>query len=309
MLNRRAVLLAAKDRDRERLTAIGSNAGGNIGLRVRVEALRAFRRYRDPQAVADAVSGLAVQTAPFVAQSMTAAYLTGIRRSHTTAAQAVGAKSIDELRLAIDGYNAALDFLRKRLDLDTDALSALTDQFGPEASTVTKRFSAAVESKVAQAVRESIAAGEHVGAGMARLRSAFDAAGVTNQKSHAIETLFRTQNSLAYAAGQAHADADPAIDEILWGYEYATAEDDRVRATHAALDGVRMRKNDPRWEGIKPPNGYQCRCDVIQIFHGDAEARTIAPRTKIIDGIRAEPVADEGWDFDPGQLFAAVVAA
>jgi len=301
--------IAARDRDREHLTGIGVTAGGSIGLRVRVAAIRAFRQYRDPQAVADAVRGLVDLTVPIVAQSMSAAYLTGIRRSHTEAARAAGVRSVDELRLDLAPYSSALNFLQGRLDLSNDALASLTRAFGDEAVNVTRNFSAAVEDKVANAVRESIAAGEHVGAGVARMRAAFEAAGVTNQKSYAIETLFRTQNSLAYSAGQSHANSDPAIDEILWGYEYATVEDDRVRANHAALDGVRLPKDDPRWATITPPCGFNCRCTRLEIFHGDAEARTVAPRVKNIDGINAAPVPDEGWDFDPGQLFAAVVQA
>jgi len=52
--------------------------------------------------------------------------------------------------------------------------------------------------------------------------------------------------------------------------QYVTAGDDRVREEHAVLDGVIKRIDDPFWDIYYPPNGYNCRCDVIQL-PGDAQ--------------------------------------
>jgi SPP1 gp7 family putative phage head morphogenesis protein len=52
--------------------------------------------------------------------------------------------------------------------------------------------------------------------------------------------------------------------------QYVTAGDDRVREEHALLDGMIKHINDPFWDVYYPPNGYNCRCDVIQL-PGDAE--------------------------------------
>lgn len=49
---------------------------------------------------------------------------------------------------------------------------------------------------------------------------------------------------------------------------YNTAEDDRVRPAHAALNGVVKRIDDPFWNTYYPPNGWNCRCDVIQTMDG-----------------------------------------
>lgn len=45
-------------------------------------------------------------------------------------------------------------------------------------------------------------------------------------------------------------------------WEYKTIRDDRVRAEHAELDGIILRHDDPLWDEIYPPNGYNCRCAV-----------------------------------------------
>ena len=44
--------------------------------------------------------------------------------------------------------------------------------------------------------------------------------------------------------------------------EYTTAKDDRVRDSHAKLDGVIRPINDKFWDTYYPPNGWRCRCSV-----------------------------------------------
>lgn len=45
---------------------------------------------------------------------------------------------------------------------------------------------------------------------------------------------------------------------------YQTAGDGRVRPTHEALDGITRPVNDNFWNKFYPPNGWNCRCTVIQ---------------------------------------------
>ncbi len=45
---------------------------------------------------------------------------------------------------------------------------------------------------------------------------------------------------------------------------YTTAGDDRVRASHQALDGIKRPVNDDFWKTNYPPNQWGCRCDVRQ---------------------------------------------
>ena len=47
--------------------------------------------------------------------------------------------------------------------------------------------------------------------------------------------------------------------------QYRTAHDDKVRPEHAALDGVTLPMSDPFWETYYPPNGWNCRCSVVQV--------------------------------------------
>lgn len=46
--------------------------------------------------------------------------------------------------------------------------------------------------------------------------------------------------------------------------QYRTANDGKVRPEHAALHGVTLPLSDPFWEEYYPPNGWNCRCTVVQ---------------------------------------------
>jgi len=53
--------------------------------------------------------------------------------------------------------------------------------------------------------------------------------------------------------------------------EYSTAGDGRVRPEHAALDGIVRPVGDSFWNKYYPPNGWNCRCDVIQLEKGEKQ--------------------------------------
>ena len=50
--------------------------------------------------------------------------------------------------------------------------------------------------------------------------------------------------------------------------QYRTAGDDRVRETHAVLDGTTLPMDDPFWDKYLPPLGWNCRCTTVQVRRG-----------------------------------------
>lgn len=50
-----------------------------------------------------------------------------------------------------------------------------------------------------------------------------------------------------------------------YNLQYRTANDDKVRPEHAALNGVTLPPSDPFWGEYYPPNGWNCRCTVVQV--------------------------------------------
>jgi SPP1 gp7 family putative phage head morphogenesis protein len=113
--------------------------------------------------------------------------------------------------------------------------------------------------------------------------------GVTPTNKAYVETLVRTHGQLAWGAAQAKEFEE---DEDLWGYEYVTVGDDRVREDHEKLDGLIRKKDDPIWKTIFPPNGYNCRCQVLAIYEPVRQTPVPAGATDLVD---------PGFRFNPGK--------
>jgi len=76
------------------------------------------------------------------------------------------------------------------------------------------------------------------------------------------KTWLKTEYNLAIAGGQmASKWVDFANGSML---KYSTAGDANVRDSHAALDGITKPKEDKFWAVHYPPNGFNCRCNVIE---------------------------------------------
>lgn len=54
-----------------------------------------------------------------------------------------------------------------------------------------------------------------------------------------------------------------------YNLQYRTAGDERVREAHLALDGVTLPPSDKFWDRYMPPNGWNCRCTVVQVLRED----------------------------------------
>jgi len=84
--------------------------------------------------------------------------------------------------------------------------------------------------------------------------------------------------------------------DIYPNLEYRAVMDQRTRPEHAILNGIIRPINDPFWSRNYPPNGWGCRCSVVQTD------RDVTPGKSVPD---FKP--DPGFDFNPGidkKLFA-----
>src|ERR1019366_683401 len=81
------------------------------------------------------------------------------------------------------------------------------------------------------------------------------------------KNFLQTEYDTAIAVGQNASAWNAQIrDKKDFPYvKYITAGDDRVRPPHAALDGKIFNLNDSSWTAIYPPNGWNCRCEMISI--------------------------------------------
>jgi SPP1 gp7 family putative phage head morphogenesis protein len=71
--------------------------------------------------------------------------------------------------------------------------------------------------------------------------------------------------------------------------KYVTAGDERVREHHQILDGMVGPVDDPIWNEIYPPNGWNCRCSVEELSLHDVQSGKV----KITDPDRAKQLAGQ----------------
>jgi len=282
-------------RDKNRLVRIGMREAKRIGVNARIAGIRA---YIGPGDVGTAVFQELLELEPLILDALIAAHLYGRRRSVLTAADYMRRHQI-----GLGPYDTATEFVKRWLDIPEMRLVALRGKYGNEATHVTRRLGMAVENKARIAVAEIVERGMHVREGISHLRTAFTNAGIEAAHPWLIETLVRTQIEVAYGAGRWNANESSEIQEILWGYEYVTAGDDRVRPSHEALEGTTLPKDSPMWDSIWPPNGFCCRCDCNEIFKDETYAEK-RPTSIERDGKIYEPIPDRDWDVNYGKVFA-----
>lgn len=136
-----------------------------------------------------------------------------------------------------------------------------------------------------------------------------------------LETIFRTNMTTAYSAGEWAQIQEAAEDAPYLMYD--AVDDNRTRDQHRQWNGTVLRWDDAWWQTHRPPNGWGCRCSVIQLsardLRGmgksgpDKEAPAIKRREwtnkrtgevmQIPEGI------DAGWDYNPGANRPRAVAS
>lgn len=294
----------AKLRKVDRLRAQALPLASGILAKLRTALVRAVRTGRPDisQAVAEAFSDLAT----LLGETQAAAYLRGYDSAVQEAAEYLTRKARTKAFAVQAPYvEKAVAFHSRRLDLDPDSVDLLRSEYGRNAVQILSDVHADFERETQALVSNLIKDGVHVREGRDRILDHLKSKGLSPSSPWLAESIFRTQLQLAFSAGDYAADQNPAIQEILWGYEYSTVGDDRVRPNHSALDGSKLPKDDPRWDSLRPPNGHACRCMLLKVFQGEEGDGTVSPRP--VDGV--DPVPDPGWEFNPGRVYQGILKA
>lgn len=97
-----------------------------------------------------------------------------------------------------------------------------------------------------------------------------------------LRTIYQTNLQSAYMAGRAQAQAAASAFPYLM---YVAVMDSRTRPSHAALHGRVWRKDDPVWQVLTPPNGFNCRCRTRALTEGQMrrEGRTLSPPPELLE--------------------------
>lgn len=293
----RSQLSTLIDNERTKLERKGVRAAQLIAGRARRSALVAYRSGFDPAIAARAVLAQSeAGVVPLLADAMVAAHLTGRQRTDLQAAPRFTKRNV---RTFATTFQGTIDFLARRQEATATEIELLRRQYGDAALRMSRDASAALERELSEATMKAILEGVDTRKGITALRDAFTRAGFAPEADYRLEAMFRTQTQIAYSAGRENAWRDSVIDEILWGFEYSTIGDDRVRPTHAAMDGVRAPKDDPLWSMWPIPAGWNCRCTKLEIFKDEPKYASATDRPDV------QP--DAGFGFNPGDVYRDLI--
>jgi|GEM_PF-72557 len=89
-------------------------------------------------------------------------------------------------------------------------------------------------------------------------------------------------------------------------WEYRTVGDEHVRKEHRALHGLILPWDDPRWNKLFPPNGWNCRCFILPRMAGELSAYDLQAMQARADAyfgtIEYKRNAAQGWGVNRGAV-------
>lgn len=128
-----------------------------------------------------------------------------------------------------------------------------------------------------------------------------------------LKTIFATNVQSAMMAGRYKAMSATTATRPYW--QYLAVMDASTRPDHARLHGRVFRHDDPIWQRIFPPNGFNCRCSVRSLSDRDLKNKGLnfsveeSKNGQIFDD-KGQPIEpDPGFDYNPGLVGAEQLEA
>jgi len=113
-----------------------------------------------------------------------------------------------------------------------------------------------------------------------------------------LNTIYRTNMQTAYNAGR-HAQ-QVAMQSERPHWQYLAVMDARTRPSHAALHRKVFAADDPIWQHVYPPNGFNCRCRVRALSDREIERRGLIVESSA--GQLSEQLVEVGVDKRTGEV-------
>ncbi len=118
-----------------------------------------------------------------------------------------------------------------------------------------------------------------------------------------LNTNLRTAMQSSYHAAQYIRLQDDSVRDLYPAYQYKTLDDVRVREAHRKLHDMIWANNDPVWDKIWPPNGWNCRCYIKPLNQEEALHSNVQPVTppERVSDISREGRIGKDFERNPGQ--------
>ena len=220
-------------------------------------------------------------------------------------------------------FDAAIDFFRAKLNIPTATWKDLWKGMHARAFVTAGASKAELLVDMRGAIDKAISAGTT----LAEFRADFDKIvarhgwqykGGRNWRSRLI---YETNLSTAYAAGHWREMNDPDVLTALPYLRYVASSSINRRPEHMAWYNIVLPADDPWWQSHYPPNGWGCKCGVVNHSAGQIDKlreeeaggpnpiKTKAPTNQNYEWtdratgeVHKVPLGiDPGWDYNVGQ--------
>lgn len=203
----------------------------------------------------------------------------------------------------------AIRWAAERRVLTPDEFRKLSEEETALAFTV----AGVAELDVLAALQADVQSALEQGTNLADWRIAADqtlmAAGLDPMGAWKAQTIFRNQIMTAYNVGRHEQMTRPAVLKARPIWQYDAIDDGASRPAHVAMDGRAFAADDPIWATWFPPNGHNCRCNVLTLSAREAARRGVKVETGAaflaqgheVDGQPVHVAPDAGWGTNPAR--------
>lgn len=115
-----------------------------------------------------------------------------------------------------------------------------------------------------------------------------------------VATIYRTNIQSAYMAGRQKQMTETS--SVLPYWQYLAVGDARTRPAHVALNGAIFKADDPIWQRIYPPNGFNCRCRTRALLESQAKRFAEQGRGRFATAKDKDFSPDNGFDSNPASF-------
>ncbi len=193
-------------------------------------------------------------------------------------------------------YEEAARIVADKQIMSKEAFDALCDELKARAFVV----SGLEDLRMAKEIRDAIAelprgaAWEDV---KAQVAEKLEAGGFSKAAaSHRATLLLRHHGFAAYAQEQYRNLQE--MKDVFPYWQYKTMGDEKVRSSHAALDGLILPADDPFWRDHYPPWEWNCRCQVVGVTQEEYDS---VREAGTFDATDPDEKAG-GWKLPPAAL-------
>lgn len=113
-----------------------------------------------------------------------------------------------------------------------------------------------------------------------------------------LATIYQTNLQSAYMGGRYAEALKASATHPYW--MYVAVMDNVTRPSHAALHGKVYRYDDPIWQHILPPNGYNCRCRFVALSEAEVKRRGLKVESSA--GKTGSVTVETGVDARTGEI-------